>query len=230
MSSITCGNCKKTHSSVAEVKACFAGQTVPAAAPTVTRATEALVAEGHAVGVAILPKADVERPNRFGGKCSECGGWVKEGEGLLTNGRVGEQKFAVVHKGSCPAKDAAPAKRDLVDGIYVVDGDTSGEGESIFKVYHTVHGSNRQCVKRLSIDWDALNDPTRDKSEKIQAATFTYLGLAERCLPAAARRLSLEEAKQFGKIYGFCVKCGATLTDEKSIAAGIGPVCASKGW
>lgn len=51
--------------------------------------------------------------------------------------------------------------------------------------------------------------------------------------PGAIRSLStetvmtLEQAKEFGVLYGTCCRCGRTLTDEGSIAAGIGPVCAS---
>lgn len=41
-------------------------------------------------------------------------------------------------------------------------------------------------------------------------------------------RLTLEQAKQLGHAWGRCVVCGATLTDPKSIASGIGPVCASR--
>jgi len=52
--------------------------------------------------------------------------------------------------------------------------------------------------------------------------------------PGAVRRLrpehrmSLEEAKEFGALYGTCCVCGRTLTNEDSIEAGIGPVCAGK--
>lgn len=38
--------------------------------------------------------------------------------------------------------------------------------------------------------------------------------------------MSLEQAKEFGKLHGYCVKCGAQLTDPVSVEAGIGPVCA----
>lgn len=41
-------------------------------------------------------------------------------------------------------------------------------------------------------------------------------------------KLTLDEAKELGKIYGFCVACGRTLTDEYSVEAGIGPICADK--
>jgi hypothetical protein len=40
--------------------------------------------------------------------------------------------------------------------------------------------------------------------------------------------MTVEEAKAFGLLYGRCIVCGRTLTDEKSIADGIGPICAAK--
>jgi hypothetical protein len=41
--------------------------------------------------------------------------------------------------------------------------------------------------------------------------------------PAAAMR-------RYGQELGQCGHCGRTLTDENSRAAGIGPICADKGW
>ena len=38
-------------------------------------------------------------------------------------------------------------------------------------------------------------------------------------------RMTLAEAKAWGMETGFCCVCGAFLTDEKSVANGIGPVC-----
>ena len=35
---------------------------------------------------------------------------------------------------------------------------------------------------------------------------------------------------RYGLEIGACGRCGRTLTDEESRAAGIGPVCAQKGW
>ena len=37
-----------------------------------------------------------------------------------------------------------------------------------------------------------------------------------------------EASKAYGKLVGRCGVCGRTLEDEKSVAAGIGPVCASR--
>lgn len=42
--------------------------------------------------------------------------------------------------------------------------------------------------------------------------------------------MSLEEAKEFGHLYGVCCVCGRTLTNEQSIAEGIGPVCSGRGF
>src|SRR5262245_5939288 len=39
-------------------------------------------------------------------------------------------------------------------------------------------------------------------------------------------RMTLEQAKAFGRRYGVCVNCGGELADPASIAAGSGPVCA----
>ena len=52
--------------------------------------------------------------------------------------------------------------------------------------------------------------------------------------PGAVRHLSedtmmtLEEARDYGVRHGVCAACAKVLTNEKSIAEGIGPVCKSK--
>lgn len=58
-------------------------------------------------------------------------------------------------------------------------------------------------------------------------AEFVYAPGAMRGL-LPEQRMTLEEAKEWGCAFGTCICCGRTLTDERSIAAGIGPVCARK--
>lgn len=41
-------------------------------------------------------------------------------------------------------------------------------------------------------------------------------------------RLTLDEAKQYGRVTGRCCVCARLLTDPASITAGIGPVCAAR--
>lgn len=43
-----------------------------------------------------------------------------------------------------------------------------------------------------------------------------------------ADRIDIDRAKFLGRSHGFCVICGAVLTDPDSIEAGIGPVCATR--
>lgn len=43
-----------------------------------------------------------------------------------------------------------------------------------------------------------------------------------------SERMSLEDAKKYGRETGTCVRCGITLTNPASVEAGIGPICATK--
>ena len=96
-------------------------------------------------------------------------------------------------------------------------------GETIFKVQKAVHGSGHLYAKRLVPgEWQEVAG-----ERLVSPATFEYAPGALKTL-AAEDRLTVEQAKEYGALYGTCIVCGRTLTDEKSIAAGIGPVCAGK--
>lgn len=60
--------------------------------------------------------------------------------------------------------------------------------------------------------------------------SLEYRGMAAKHIPAGSRRMTLEEAKVWGKATGSCVKCGRRLDVPESVDAGIGPVCAGKEW
>lgn len=93
-------------------------------------------------------------------------------------------------------------KDELEDGMYMVSG-------TVYKVQHAIHGSGRQYAKVL-----------------------THSGFQHSAgglkLIRPEHRMTLEQAKEYGKVYGVCCRCGIALTDEASIEAGIGPVCATK--
>jgi len=86
---------------------------------------------------------------------------------------------------------------------------------TVFKVQLAVHGSGRPYAKRLVLD------------EASQTAEFVYEPGGLHSIKAEWR-MSLDQASAFGKLYGICCVCGRVLTDERSIAARIGPVCATK--
>ena len=116
------------------------------------------------------------------------------------------------------AKEAP--KGEATEGMHKV-------GDRIFKVQRAVHGSGNLYAKELVL-------VERDRVEiedgvwhDFTAVQFEYAPGAMRLL-SADTKMTLEEAKQFGALYGTCCACGRTLTNEDSIAAGIGPVCAGK--
>lgn len=149
------------------------------------------------------------RPNQYSGKCVKCGGVVLPG-GYLAKDASG--KWAAEHV-ECPKADAttplAP-KVELTGGMY-----RTPEGV-IYKVQVAHHGSGELYAKELV---------GGDRS----GWAFEYAKGAIRKLHPEWK-MTLDEAKAFGKLYGVCCVCAAVLTDENSIAAGIGPICSGKGF
>lgn len=107
-----------------------------------------------------------------------------------------------------------PTKVRATEGIYRKAG-------SIYKVQKAHHGSGYTYAKRLVET--GVKDPKTGKSKWRweMARGFVFELRAEHAL-------SREQAAEFGKLYGVCCACGAILTDEESIAAGIGPICSGK--
>lgn len=107
------------------------------------------------------------------------------------------------------ALDSTEVETEAADleGMHRVNG-------TIFKVQRAIHGSGNLYAKALLEDGNG--------------------GWAFEYAPGAIRNLSedtkmtLDEAKEWGALYGTCCVCGRTLTDEASIEAGIGPVCAKR--
>lgn len=146
------------------------------------------------------------RPNRYAASCIRCRGHIPAGGGLLARTDTGA--WAADHDGPCPDRPmatATPAKLVEHDGIYQT------ETGAIYKVQIAKNGSGRLYAKRL--------DPA--------TGTFTYAPGAIHNL-RDDQRMTREAAAAFGKLYGICCACGRDLTDEGSIAAGIGPICSGK--
>jgi hypothetical protein len=107
--------------------------------------------------------------------------------------------------GTLPKK---ASKAELEAGMY-----RTSDGR-IFKVQKAVHGSGRMYAKELV---------THGHGD----AEFVYARGIVHTLDAS-QKLSLEDAKKYGALYGSCIVCARTLTNEESIAAGIGPVCGGR--
>lgn len=112
---------------------------------------------------------------------------------------------------------AAPRKADTAttfdapEGMHVLD-------EITYKVQVAKNGSGRKYAKRMTFDPDT------------ERWTFVYApGMIARL--SEATKMTGELAAAFGALYGICCACGRDLTDERSIEAGYGPICAEhNGW
>lgn len=142
------------------------------------------------------------RANKFAGSCVHCGTHVPAMAGALGKNAVG--KWVVAHVGTCPAgaAKAAPAGPEVTPyaGAYrLADG-------TIVRVQVA-----KQSGKPYAVALDAQG---------------TYLGGGAKL--AGAVRLSLDEAKGYGRATGTCCVCGAHLENPESVALGIGPICGGR--
>jgi hypothetical protein len=117
---------------------------------------------------------------------------------------------------SSPEPMDSPEPIEVTDGMWIL-------GDVIYKVQKAVHGSGRLYAKKLVVS-KAFDSDADDTSE----VRFEYAPGAVKQLGVGGRKLTLEEAKAFGALYGTCCVCGRTLTNEQSIKDGIGPICAGK--
>lgn len=111
-----------------------------------------------------------------------------------------------------PATPAQP-KVELVDGFY-----QTVNGEQVFKIQWNQAGT-ALYGKLLTEDGSWTYDKTVRRTVEAGLQDGTVISITQ------------ERASQFGHLYGKCMICSRRLTDEASIAAGIGPVCSARqGW
>lgn len=136
-----------------------------------------------------------------------------------------------------PAPVAPQPEKVAKDGIY-----RNPDTREIFKVqWNRASGDGKRLyAKRMVMsvlandtyesrtDIPLAGDPGAEdlRSAKIHAE-WTYVpGLIYKI--DASWRMSMEDARRFGALYGTCVRCGRELTAEESIDRAMGPVCANK--
>lgn len=103
-----------------------------------------------------------------------------------------------------PAKK--PVRIVLEDGFYMLEGE-------VYKVKHNQEGT-RQYASKLS---GAIGEAGRFHMAQ---------GAIRRIRPE--HRMTVEQASAFGNVYAYCACCGRKLTNDDSIALGIGPDCFKK--
>lgn len=237
---VKCGKCKGHHETSAEVRECyFAGPldtiredgTISRgfANPDGISATMAryqMDADAEPTDKWILPKAPAKRsstdrvylsvPYAEKDQAKKLGAmWDAEKRRWFVWGGASMEDFARWMGGGEATGDAegrpkaSPTPMVTEDGMYrTADG-------VIWKVQEAVHGSGRLYAKQLVFE----EGDTKGRFVYIQGGIYKL---------RAEERMSMEEAAEFGKLYGFCCVCGRTLTNEDSIEAGIGPICAER--
>jgi hypothetical protein len=139
---------------------------------------------------------------------------------IVTKGEASKALDFLFSAGWKPREAAAPKatstptatqpERVTEDGMYRL-------GDRIVKVQKSRQGDRLYAKELVQVEG------RRGETE----FTFEYApGLVNKL--TAADHMTLEEAKAFGKLYEWCCVCGTRLTDEKSIDAGIGPICAKR--
>lgn len=199
--SISCGHCHGSHGTVFEVKIC----------------------SGHTEHENLQAKADLLVPGVYElptGEKYAVQRSTRSGHNYAKRYMPETHRFEYA-----PGEIARISPENLVAGKSARPDPEAGvyqntEG-SIISVKKAVHGSGKMVARRL-----ILPGTPRDGAPQTVPA-WLYLGLARDYI-AGYERMTLEEARQFGQLYGICCVCGAVLTDPKSIADGIGPDCGKK--
>jgi len=205
--SIKCARCKGKHANAQEVRACF---NTPLPARTVP-------ADGlKKGGLTDRQKSYIQQ--LLVQKGAELPGDVED----LTKQEASATIDRLRVLPNVPEEKQMPLPGVTVEEGMYRDPNT---GE-IFKVQKAIHGSGNLYAKKLVFVRQAEYD---DEGDLVMpgAIRFDYIpGLLKRLKPSM--RMTLEQAKEFGALYGTCVRCGRTLTKEKSIERAMGPVCAGK--
>jgi uncharacterized CHY-type Zn-finger protein len=139
-----------------------------------------------------------------------------------THTNVAEVRACARQKPLPPRVMAAERRREYrepaAEGFYQKNG-------SVFKVQMNLAGTRRYAkVLEVVEGVDTLTGEDSARGQWVIARGAVYQLSTE-------HKLSKEQAAEFGKLYGVCCICGRRLTNEESIAAGIGPICSGKmGW
>lgn len=85
--------------------------------------------------------------------------------------------------------------------------------------------SGRNLIKRV-VDTGTTYIDRRGQVRRVYE--YKYVGAAAHALPADAVRMTLDEAKAWGRMTSTCCVCAARLDDPESVDRGIGPVCGGR--
>lgn len=212
MASITCGNCKGTHSNVVEVKSCYAAQTQPVGTFAVNGAGFVIAAPASEAQVSYLRSLLV----KHGADQVE----VDAVEAKIAANDLSKKaaSAAIENLKSRPVVAHAPASSnfsvpEVPAGHYAV------EIDGVLKFYKVDRPTEGRWAGRTFVKVQASDD--------LYAVRGAGAAAVLKAIAADPKTAML----RYGQEIGSCGHCHRTLTNEESRAAGIGPVCRGKmGW
>ncbi|HEY7030074.1 MAG TPA: DUF6011 domain-containing protein, partial [Thermomicrobiales bacterium] len=162
------------------------------------------------------------RSNSYPGTCALCGGGVPARAGRIEKHETGlaKGKWVTYHlDGECltgAAKADADADRVTEPGMYAARVGASGDVVGEMTYYRVRKGRYDKTVL-----WAERAIPVGSGSIVFRkAGRATTIGLK------ASDRLDWKTARKLGVAYSACINCGRSLSDDRSLVAGYGEVCA----
>lgn len=157
-----------------------------------------------------------------------------EAKGALTEKQVAAaQNLLAKVAASRAAKEAAKqANSGAVDMTAIEALFATAKANGLLKPAFVVEGMRIKPAPLTGKNAGALY-VTRDGEYqgKLSGGRFIAVGGAHADTLATLVKIAVDPAgaaREFGRVTGTCCCCGRTLTDAESIAAGIGPICATK--
>lgn len=210
MTSIRCGKCQGRHGSVADVRRCF-----NAASPAQLAAMAVFTEDNDQ---ARMDAYKAQRDRLYPGTTPTTEHRRYAGSEPYTSERFWDAPKRVEQDGMY--------RNPQTGEIYKVQWNRgSGDGRRLYAKLLTLvmidNGLNVTRATRFSLANDS------HMGLQVEKAEFNYAPGAMKFI-RPEWRMTIEEAKQFGALYGTCIRCGRTLTLEESIERAMGSTCAKK--
>ena len=107
-----------------------------------------------------------------------------------------------------------PVLRDIPIGVHVVVGYADDEPYTLFRVKKSQTTGRIYALQ--------FNRPAPHSGLK---GSWGYVNTEPLSELSSLTTLDFETAKEYGDLYGACLRCDRDLTDELSVQRGIGPIC-----
>ena len=248
MYAIKCGNCKGTHATVDQVKACYGGENVKVT--TVTKPAAERVGSSNVKG--IPTNAPREPRNGYAADIKVEG--ITPKQETFLNKLLDERPMFRDVENLWPNNIAKLTKAQAskkIEEVLAVDAEVqkaSGGGGNLNAVLDGIAdgyfalpcktGNNDLDFVRVGTNQGKFN-PSDNGKRRVQRflggqgpiqISYAEAMLFAKAIAALSDTERSAAKELFGQALGYCGCCGKPLTDQESRAKGIGPVCDGKAY